>query len=351
MLLKLLKLKANDAIRSGAVATSSSGSVTLRNTWSPPAPSTRAASVSSSGTACSAPVQTRNQYGNPSQTLTRMHDTFAQVGSKSHGMSRSERLVDDAELVVQEPLPDEDREEGGDREREHEQRALDPPQLEAGLVEHDREEEADRELDEDGEERERERPEEDADERIANERVGEDRLEVLRSRRASSSPARAATPDGDSYAPSPLSEYTMPVSMFVNVSVAGSYTSVGCTSLAMVRPSGWMNVSSPVGIVSASSSASIVKRSFPLIDLVALGRGDRRRSRRSRIRAAAARGRPPCRRRGRRSRRRRAGARARRPSWPASTCTSPRRRERRAIAPRSPRSPRPSSGCAASTSW
>ena len=87
MLLKRLKLNANDAISSGAVATSRSGSVTFRNTCRLPAPSTRAASLSSSGTACRAAVHTRNQYGKPIQTLTRMHDTFAQVGSNSHGMS------------------------------------------------------------------------------------------------------------------------------------------------------------------------------------------------------------------------------------------------------------------------
>jgi len=49
MLLKLLKLKANDAIINGATATRSSGKVTLRNTCNAPAPSTRAASTSSAG--------------------------------------------------------------------------------------------------------------------------------------------------------------------------------------------------------------------------------------------------------------------------------------------------------------
>ena len=53
---KLLKLKANDAIRSGAVATRRSGSVTFRKTCRAVAPSTRAASVSSAGIACRAPV-------------------------------------------------------------------------------------------------------------------------------------------------------------------------------------------------------------------------------------------------------------------------------------------------------
>src|SRR3990170_4692508 len=86
MLLNRLKLNAKDAIRSGAVTTRSKGRVTRRKTWNGPPPSTRAASVSSSGTAWSAAVQTRNQYGNPIQTLTRTHDTLAHVGSNSQGM-------------------------------------------------------------------------------------------------------------------------------------------------------------------------------------------------------------------------------------------------------------------------
>src|SRR5262245_26067889 len=93
MLLKLLKLNANEAIRSGAVATRRSGSVILRNTCLDVAPSTRAASVSSAGIACSAPVQTRKKYGKPSQRLTRMQETFAQVGSNSHGTWITSRLL------------------------------------------------------------------------------------------------------------------------------------------------------------------------------------------------------------------------------------------------------------------
>ena len=155
MLLKLLKLNANDAIRSGAVATSSSGSVTLRNTWQP-----------------AGAVDTRRlrqllghrlQRAGADEEPVREPEPDVDEDARHLGPGRveepgdvgPERLVDDPELVVQEPLPDEDREERGDREREHEQRALDPPQLEAGLVQRDREEEADRELDEDGEDRER----------------------------------------------------------------------------------------------------------------------------------------------------------------------------------------------------
>src|SRR3954447_23923067 len=78
MLLKLLKLNAKDAISSGDVATSTSGSVTRLKICAGPPPSTRAASVSSTGIACSAPIEMRKKYGTVSQKLTRMHDTFAQ---------------------------------------------------------------------------------------------------------------------------------------------------------------------------------------------------------------------------------------------------------------------------------
>jgi hypothetical protein len=60
MALKLLKLNANDAISSGARATSSSGNVIVRNAYPGFAPSTFAASVRSAGIDCSAPVMTRN---------------------------------------------------------------------------------------------------------------------------------------------------------------------------------------------------------------------------------------------------------------------------------------------------
>src|SRR5581483_1745036 len=85
MLLKLLKLNANDEIISGATATSRSGSVTHRNTCQAPPPSTRAASVSSSGIDWSAPSETRKKYGVVSQTETRITVTRAQLASKSHG--------------------------------------------------------------------------------------------------------------------------------------------------------------------------------------------------------------------------------------------------------------------------
>ncbi len=90
-----------------------------------------------------------------------------------------ERLVDRAELVVQQSLPDEHGEERRDRERQDEERALDAPQLERRLVQHDREEQPEREHDEHRERRVRERPDEDADERIAIERIREDGREVL----------------------------------------------------------------------------------------------------------------------------------------------------------------------------
>src|SRR5437588_5517368 len=85
-LLKLLKLKANDATISGATATSSKGKVTRRKICHGPPPSTRAASVSSCGMDWSAPIETRKKYGTVSQKLTRMHDTLAQFASNSHEM-------------------------------------------------------------------------------------------------------------------------------------------------------------------------------------------------------------------------------------------------------------------------
>src|SRR6266849_1115152 len=88
MLPKLLKLNANDAIISGATATSSNGSVTLRNDAHALAPSTRAASISSDGIDCSAPSETRKKYGTVSHVLTTITETFAQLGSNSHGTCR-----------------------------------------------------------------------------------------------------------------------------------------------------------------------------------------------------------------------------------------------------------------------
>src|SRR3990170_7021461 len=87
MLLKLLKLKANEAIRSGATATIRSGSVTRREICKRAPPSTRAASVSSAGIDWRAPRQTRKKYGKVSQRLTRVMETFAHHGAKSDGTS------------------------------------------------------------------------------------------------------------------------------------------------------------------------------------------------------------------------------------------------------------------------
>src|SRR5437763_3537329 len=78
-LLKLLKLNANDAIISGATATSSSGSVTRRKIAHAPPPSTRAASVSSAGIDCNEPSETRKKYGVVSHTLTSTTAILGQV--------------------------------------------------------------------------------------------------------------------------------------------------------------------------------------------------------------------------------------------------------------------------------
>src|SRR5215207_416934 len=93
MLLKLLKLNAKEAIRRGATATSSRGSVIRLNTCHGPAPSTRAASTSSLGIDCSAPSETRKKYGNVSQRLTMMIETLAHQGSKSHGIDVPRMLL------------------------------------------------------------------------------------------------------------------------------------------------------------------------------------------------------------------------------------------------------------------
>src|SRR5690349_24874926 len=86
MLLKLLKLNANDAIISGVTLISSSGNDTLLKTCHAPPPSTRAASVSSEGIDCSATRQTRKKYGTVSQTLTMITERRATHGLKSQGM-------------------------------------------------------------------------------------------------------------------------------------------------------------------------------------------------------------------------------------------------------------------------
>ena len=85
--------------------------MTLRKTCHGPPPSTRAASFSSVGIDWSAPSEIRKKYGEVSQTLTRITETFAQLESNSHGHVDVQQLVDDAEVVVQEPLPDEQRQE------------------------------------------------------------------------------------------------------------------------------------------------------------------------------------------------------------------------------------------------
>src|SRR6266571_5281094 len=88
MLLKLLKLKANDATIKGATATSNNGKVTFRKTCQAPPPSTRAASYNSAGIDCSAPIETRKKYGNVNQMLTRITDTRAQFLSNNQGCAR-----------------------------------------------------------------------------------------------------------------------------------------------------------------------------------------------------------------------------------------------------------------------
>src|ERR1044071_9271359 len=93
MMLKLLKLNANEAISSGATETSSNGSVISRQIRNGDAPSIRADSISSFGIACSAPVQIRNMYGKPSHRLTSTTDSLASQGSVSHGIEAPPKNV------------------------------------------------------------------------------------------------------------------------------------------------------------------------------------------------------------------------------------------------------------------
>src|SRR6476659_6174764 len=114
MLVKLLKVNANDAIISGATAISNSGSVTFLKSCQAPAPSTFAASVSAPGIDCSAPSETRKKYGKVSQTLTTMTDTFAHVGSNSQGMCawRMPRLITPKSSLSKPCQTSNDRNEG-----------------------------------------------------------------------------------------------------------------------------------------------------------------------------------------------------------------------------------------------
>src|SRR5258708_29698105 len=82
---KLLKLDANDAMISGATATSRNGRITLRNDAQALVLFTRAASINSFGIDCSAPIETRKKYGTVSQVLTRITENLAQFASKRNG--------------------------------------------------------------------------------------------------------------------------------------------------------------------------------------------------------------------------------------------------------------------------
>ena len=59
-----------------------------------------AASVSSAGIACSAPVATRNMYGKPSHRfVSRTAATLAVLGSPNQSMSQPGEIVDQAEVA------------------------------------------------------------------------------------------------------------------------------------------------------------------------------------------------------------------------------------------------------------
>src|SRR5215211_6205191 len=171
MMLKLLKLNANDAISNGPVATSKSGSVILRKTCHAPAPSTRAASTSSPGIDCNAPRQTE-EVGERQPDADEDDGDPRPPDVEEPGAVKPPRqqLVDDPEVVVQQAAPDEDGQEGRDRVRQHEDHAVEALQREL-LLERDRQEEPEGEREPDGQRCEHERPEEHAQERVADQRV------------------------------------------------------------------------------------------------------------------------------------------------------------------------------------
>ena len=88
-------------------------------------------------------------------------------------------------------------------------------------------------------------------------------------------PGSITSPDADSYEPSPLSVNTVPVSMFVNVSASASYTSVGCSSTAMLRALGADEAVLARGDDERGELRVDAGELRALQHLVALGRGDR----------------------------------------------------------------------------
>ncbi len=159
-----------------------------------PPPSTRAASVSSSGIDCSAPIETTKKNGvvEPGADEDARHPRPIRVEQPRD--VEVEDTIHHAELVVQQSGPHEQRQEARDRPRDDEDRAVDLLEAHAALVQRDREEESDREREEHRRAGEDECPDEHADERRAHGRVVRDAREVLRSRRRSSSRGGAARP-------------------------------------------------------------------------------------------------------------------------------------------------------------
>ena len=176
---KLLKLNANDATSSGATETSSSGNVILRKFVQPLAPSIEAASLRSPGIDCSAPVHTRNMYGNPIQRFVSDDGDLGRPRVAEPVDVEAQRPVDEAELGVVEARPHQQRDEPGDRVGQQQDRSVDLLPPHPAVVEHRREEQSEGEGRRDREHRERERPEEDADEVAADPRVGEGPDEVV----------------------------------------------------------------------------------------------------------------------------------------------------------------------------
>src|SRR4051812_33051693 len=90
-----------------------------------------------------------------------------------------QQTIDDAEVVVQKALPDEQREKSRNRPGDENQRPVGPLESQSLLVQDDREEQADEEGEEDDGAGEEDGPDEDLEERPSVLRVGEDLAEVV----------------------------------------------------------------------------------------------------------------------------------------------------------------------------
>ena len=162
----------------------------------PPAPSTRAASVSSSGIACSAPVRDEEPVGEAEPHVDE-DARHLRPGRRrrARGSSVRELLVDDAELVVEQALPRRARRgTPGSRTGCTSSARWIRRSFKSGLLRVIARNRPIANWMSTESEGVGERPDEDAEEGIADERVREDRPEVRRSRRRCASPGSSSSP-------------------------------------------------------------------------------------------------------------------------------------------------------------